>query len=83
MILLIFAIAQLVGGIGALQGKNWGRITGIVVSVIVLLFLLLGLPAALGSGEASGMVFSLVLIVLYGLTIWALAKAGPYFAYRR
>lgn len=82
-ILLIFAVAQLAGGIGAMQGKNWGRLTGIVISVIVLLFLVLGLPAAMGSGETSSMVFSLALIVLYGLTIWALAKAGPYFASRR
>jgi hypothetical protein len=44
----------------------------------------LGLPAAMtGQVDPSSLVFNLVLIVLYGLTVWALAKAGPYFAYRR
>lgn len=92
VIALIWGIAQIAGGVGALQGKSWGRITGIVVSVIAVIFSVLGLLAALTPGgadgaapqtDAGGLVINLIVVVLYALAAWALIKAGPYFAYRR
>lgn len=84
VLFLVIGLAQLIGGIGALGGKGWGRVTGIVVSVILLIFLVLGLPAQLTEGvEPVGLVISIALIAGYAVTIWALFKAGPYFAFRR
>jgi hypothetical protein len=84
IVLLLFAIGQLAGGIGSLQGKNWARVTGIVVSVLVVVFMLLSVPAALtGAADVSGLIITLALIAMYGFAAWALATAGSYFAYRR
>ena len=85
ILFLVMGLAQLIGGIGALQGKGWARMTGIIASVIVLIFLVLGLPASLsGQGsQTTGLIINIVLIAGYVVAIWALAKAGSYFAYRR
>lgn len=85
VVVLVWGLLHLLGGIGSLQGKGWGRATGVVVSVIALIMFLLGLLGSLGAAdmEATGLGFNIVFVVLYGLTAWALIKAGPYFAARR
>jgi hypothetical protein len=85
VVVLVWGLLHLLGGVGALQGKGWGRATGIVVSVIAVILFVLGLLGTLGAAdmEATGLGVNIVLLVLYGLTAWALIKAGPYFAARR
>jgi hypothetical protein len=88
IIILIWAVLHLLGGIGAIQGKGWGRWTGIVVAVISLIFFIFGVLGSLGGGtsgrtDTGGLVFEIVFIVLYALTAWALIQASSYFAWRR
>lgn len=85
VIVLVWALLHLAGGIGALQGKGWGRATGIVVSVIAVILFLLGLLGSLGAVqmEGAGLGFNIAMVVLYGISAWSLMKAGPYFAARR
>jgi len=83
VIILFWAILHLVGGIGSLQGKGWGRWTGIVVAVITVIFGVLGLLGSMGRTDAGGLVFQVVFIALYALTAWALIKASGYFSARR
>jgi hypothetical protein len=81
IILVVVGVAQLAAGIGALQGKGWGRITGLVISVIIVILLVLGLPNAFS--DVGSLILNVGLIILYALAAWALYQAGPYFAYRR
>lgn len=85
IIVLFWAALHLLGGIGALQGKGWGRWIGIVVAIITVIFSVIGLFSSMGraGSEAGSLVYSLVFIVLYALTAWALLQAGAYFSYRR
>jgi len=80
-----WAILQLLGGIGSIQGKGWGRWIGIIVSIIGAIFLGLGALGSLSNigGNASGFVFTFVWFLLYAGTAWALISAGAYFSYRR
>jgi len=55
VIILFWAILHLVGGIGSLQGKGWGRWTGIVVAVITVIFGVLGLLGSMGRTDAGGL----------------------------
>jgi hypothetical protein len=79
---LIFVLVAIVGGFGALQlvsgikvlgGRNWARITGIVVAAISGLFALAGL------GDQGGQFFSLAMLLANGFVIWALATTGGWF----
>ena len=80
IIVLFWAVLHLLGGIGSVQGKGWGRWIGIVVAVITVILGALGLLGSLGGGVDTGqLVYQLVIIVLYALTAWALIQAGPYF----
>ena len=49
LIALIVAGAHLVGGIGILRRRSWGRITGLVLSFLALLLILIGLGSVLAS----------------------------------
>ncbi len=84
VILLIWAILHLVGGIGSLQGKGWGRWTGIVVAAITVILGVLGLVTSLGARlDAGNLIYQIVVIVLYALVAWVLIKSSAYFAARR
>lgn len=84
IILLIWGLANIIGGAGALQGKSWGRVTGIVVSVIAVVLGALGLLGSLSGGvDASSLIINLVILVGYAYAAWALYQAGSYFAFRR
>jgi hypothetical protein len=79
LIVVGFGVLQLLSGIKVLAGRNWARITGIVVAAISALFSLGGL----GGGEDASPIFSLVLLAANGFIIWALATSGPWFAARQ
>lgn len=84
VVALLWAILHFAGGIGALQGKGWGRWTGIVIAIIALIFLVLGLLGSLsGRIEPVGLVIQIVIIALYALAAWALIQASAYFTARR
>ncbi|MDL2336034.1 MAG: hypothetical protein QFC55_08390 [Chloroflexota bacterium] len=83
VIVIFWAILHLMGGIGSLQGKGWGRWTGIVVAVITLVFGVLGLLGSFSGGlNGSSLVYQLVVIALYGATAYVLIKSSAWFARR-
>jgi hypothetical protein len=84
VVVLVWAILHLAGGIGSLQGKVWGRWTGIVVAIITLIVSVIGLLGSFsGRIEPVGLVIQIVFIALYALTVWALIQASSWFAARR
>jgi hypothetical protein len=85
IVLIFWAVLHLLGGIGSLRGRGWGRWIGIVVAVISLIFGVLGLLSAIGhiGNNPGGLIYSVVFVLLYGLTAWALISAGAYFSARR
>lgn len=84
ILVLLWAILHFVGGIGSLQGKGYGRWTGIVIAIIALIPLILGLLGSLtGRIEITGLVIQIVVIALYALTAYALIQASAWFAARR
>lgn len=82
IIALAIGILQIAAGAGAMAGKGWGRVIGMIVSIVAAIIFLLGGLSALGE-DAGSAIFTLLVGVLYALTAWVLIKAGPYFAYRR
>lgn len=74
LIVLGFAILQVVSGFSVLGGRGWARIAGIVVAVIA------GVLALAGVGNGGGDVVSLALAVANVFVIYALATTGPWFA---
>lgn len=93
VVILAWSILEILSGAKALGGRNWARITGIVLSVLALLLFVLGLvtsltapaPAAVEGAEAAGpvgMVINLVIAAAYAFVIWAYATSGRWFAAR-
>ncbi|MBA3778329.1 MAG: hypothetical protein H0X16_03310 [Chloroflexi bacterium] len=83
---LLFGVLHLVGGLGSIARRNWGRFLGILVAGfglllwIVILVGSLTAPAAADQPGSPGFTFlALLLTVGYGFTIAALASAGRYF----
>lgn len=83
IIIIFWAVLHLLGGIGSLQGKGWGRWIGIVVSVIALVFGILGLLGSFsGPIDGSALIFQVLFLALYGFVAYALFTASAYFTRR-
>jgi hypothetical protein len=86
-VLVALGLAQVIAGIASFAGREWGRFLGIVLALLGLLFGLLLLVASISPGSGAnqqqgGLGIGLVLLVGYGFTIVALARAGSYFRAR-
>lgn len=80
LILLAIGILDIVAGANVLGGRQWARITGIVLAVILALFGL-GSVAGNGSGNGGGVIGILMLLANIFI-VWALATTGGWFAAR-
>jgi hypothetical protein len=73
VIVILYSILYIVGGIGVLRSRNWGRVIGIVVGIITGLLMLSGLATPSPTGDQSGLIFSLILLALHVYIVVALA----------
>ena len=80
LILLAIGILDIVGGANVLGGRQWARITGIVVAVLLGLFGLASL-AGNASGNGGG-VIGILMLAANVFIVWALASTGGWFAAR-
>lgn len=87
--MLVLGVLWLASGIGVFLAKQWARIIGIILGVLgLLLFGLITFGSlsdrSTAQGDSTGaiVVFGIVTI-LSGVAVWALVRAGTYFAYRR
>ncbi|HTC86022.1 MAG TPA: hypothetical protein VK656_04930 [Candidatus Acidoferrum sp.] len=69
IVVLVFAVIQILGGIGSWRGSGWGRVIGLVYGVLGTL---LGL-SALGSPARQGAGSGLLILAVYGFITLALA----------
>ena len=72
VVILVLAIVEVLGGIGALLGRTWGRILGIGYSLVFGAFLLMGLTGGTRASElgsntnaGTGLIVILVMFLLY------------------
>jgi hypothetical protein len=72
IVILVFAIFEVLGGIGALFGKTWGRILGILYSLVFGAFLLVAVTSGTqaadvsgNSGVGTGVIFIVVMFLMY------------------
>jgi hypothetical protein len=84
VIIIIWALLEILGGFGMLFRRGWGRAIGFFVGIIGAIFTGLALLATLGSlgsveGGATGVAVVLVVFLGYALTVFALARGGGHF----
>jgi hypothetical protein len=74
IVILVLAIVEVLGGLGALFGKTWGRVLGILYSLVFGAFLLIGLTGSMGAAggvtgtdnaAGTGVIIILVMFLLY------------------
>ena len=71
VVILVLAVVEVLGGFGAMLGKTWGRIIGILYSLFFGVFLLLGVGSAARASDVSatdtrgGLIPLLVMFLLY------------------
>ena len=63
VIVIAYSLVYIIGAIGVLRFKGWGRVMGIIVGVLSGLFWLLGLTGSANS--SSGGLFVIVLVVVH------------------
>lgn len=68
IVILVYSIFYIVGGIGVLRSREWGRVIGIVVGIISGLVWLAGL-----SGDRGGLVFALIMLLVHVYIVVVLA----------
>lgn len=80
IIVIAWGAVEIWAAVKAMAGRNWARITGMVLAGIAALFGLLGL---FGTGqEGSNPVLSIVLLVANAFVVYAYATTGRWFASR-
>ncbi len=79
VLIVAWGVLQIVAGVKAMGGRNWARITGIVVAIIGALFALSGLANPDAGG---GIVISIAIAAAYAFVVFALATSGRWFASR-
>lgn len=89
IVFLVWGAAEIWVAIKALAGRNWARITGIVLACLGALFALLGILGSFGAtaaaqqeGGAGGLILNVVLLAAYAFVIYAYATAGSWFKSR-
>jgi len=70
IIVIVYSVLYIAGGIGVINSREWGRWLGMVVAIISGLF---WLAAVAGPGDRGGIVFALLLLVAHGYVLFALA----------
>jgi hypothetical protein len=73
VIVILYSLLYIVGGIGVLRSRNWGRVIGIVVGIITGLLMLSGVTTPSATGDQSSLIFSLILLALHVYIVVALA----------
>lgn len=73
IIVILYSLVYIIGGIGVLRSRNWGRVMGIVVGIITGLLMLSGLTTPSTTGDQSSLIFSLILLALHVYIVVALA----------
>ena len=79
LLILGWGILQIVAGVKAMGGRNWARITGIVVAIIGMLFALSGLA---NPNPGAGIFISVAIAAAYAFVVFALATSGRWFGSR-
>jgi hypothetical protein len=90
VVVLVIAVLHLLSGLFSFAGRNWARLLGIVVSVLFFLLMLATLPAALApvpatvdpdvrNAQGSSLAVTVVMLLVYGFSAFALIRAGRYF----
>jgi hypothetical protein len=69
IIVIVYSLIYVIGGIGVLRSRGWGRVMGIVVGIVSGLIWLTGL----GSSESSGLPFSIVMLAIHVYIVVVLA----------
>ncbi len=70
IIVILYSLLYIIGGIGVLRSRGWGRVLGIVVGIITGLFLLAGLTSP---SDQSSLLVTLVLLGIHVYVVIVLA----------
>lgn len=70
--LLVCSTFYIVGGVGVIRSKSWGRVIGIIIGVLAGLFWLLGLTGGAQGGRGD-LTFAIVLLLCHLYVLIALA----------
>jgi hypothetical protein len=64
IVLLVCSVFYIVGGVGIMRGRNWGRVIGIVIGILAGLFWIAGVAGG-NQSQGGGAGFALVLLAIH------------------
>jgi hypothetical protein len=68
IIVLVYSLVYLIGGIGVVRSRGWGRVMGLIVGILSGIFWLLGVTG----GRSDGLGFALVMLAIHIYIVVAL-----------
>ena len=68
IVVVVYSLVYLIGGIGVVRSRGWGRVMGLIVGILSGLFWLLGVTG----GRTDGLGFALVMLAIHVYIVVAL-----------
>jgi hypothetical protein len=68
IVIVVYSLVYLIGGIGVVRSRGWGRVMGLIVGILSGLFWLLGLTG----GRSDGIGFAIVMLAIHVYIVVAL-----------
>jgi hypothetical protein len=68
IVVVVYSLVYLIGGIGVVRSRGWGRVMGVIVGILSGLFWLAGLTG----GRSDGLGFALVMVAIHAYIVVAL-----------
>lgn len=68
IIFVVYSLVYLIGGIGIVRSRGWGRVMGLIVGILSGIFWLLSLTSG-GSGSGGNLFFPLVLFLIHAYVV--------------
>lgn len=69
IIVVVYSLVYLIGGIGIVRSRGWGRVMGLIVGILSGLFWLLSLTGGGSAGASGGIFFPLVMFAIHAYVV--------------
>lgn len=69
IIVVLYSLVYLIGGIGIVRSRGWGRVIGLIVGILSGTFWLLSLSGGGASGAGNNLAFPLVMVAIHAYVV--------------
>lgn len=69
IIVILYSLVYLIGGIGIVRSRGWGRVMGLIVGILSGIFWLLSLSGGGANSAGNSLVFPLIMVLIHAYVV--------------